>query len=368
MVSHNPAVSAAQLMSHFQLANPGRVHEEEVNAIVQHIRKSTRSAIVITGPQLSGKKIVAQRAAGVSGLVPYLHISDQSAGFLQLAKTIATWFRYTEVNNVSLLAETVLRHLEKKRLSRAHDDCVALIDMAVSYGLRACFVIDRVQFLDDFSLSMLRESLRTKRKPSAAGRSGVPRVDLTTNGIDESGSSKICFLCVHVPFYHWPSGRDIVEGVTRSNSSLEMPVFEVCEATAFELRTVMNDVTDCDVNNRWVETLSRASGGCVGYCMEKTFALRSESGRLWQQRKHGYTQLSNSLTITVTPGKVKAIHQFAVHQVSIEVAMKFSQMFDELPPVMQILCKVLALSAQTGFYKLPRFILWETLNDLISDG
>lgn len=273
------------------------------------------------------------------------------------------------VETVEKLASAVLYHLERGHWSRAHDDCVALVDLALASCLQACFVVDRIQFLDDFSLSVLRESLKCKekerkRQPSI-GQKDVPLLHVVG---DDHCEGKVCFLCVHGQLYNWPSGDDMISDITRSNASLHVPIIEVCEASDKDLKTVVQDVTGCTVSSRWIETFGQASGGCVGYCLDKAFSLRNESGVRWREGKHGYTQLAQTLTLTVTPGKIKEIHQFTVHQVSADVAMKFAQVFDELPPVMQIACKVLAISARTQFYRLPRALLWETLNDLIAEG
>jgi hypothetical protein len=62
---------------------------------------------------MAGKKIICQRAAGYADLVPYLHVADESAGFVQLARSIATWFHYVDNVDVRCLSDSVLDHLEK---------------------------------------------------------------------------------------------------------------------------------------------------------------------------------------------------------------------------------------------------------------
>ena len=132
---------------------PGRVHENVVREVEEHIaQKRSRIAVVITGVPLAGKKIVCQRAAGNAGLIPYLHLSDLSAGFVQLAQTIATWFQYVDDEEVRKLAADVSFHVRMNHWSRAHDLCVELVDLSLEKGLRSCFLIDRIQFLDELTL------------------------------------------------------------------------------------------------------------------------------------------------------------------------------------------------------------------------
>lgn len=76
-------------------------------------------------------------------MTPYLHVSSESAGYLQLAGTVAMWFKHMDDDDLQALASDVLKHLHAQRWSRAHDACVDLMNLAVLLGLRACFVIDR---------------------------------------------------------------------------------------------------------------------------------------------------------------------------------------------------------------------------------
>jgi hypothetical protein len=88
------------------------VHDDVVSEIAKHIgHDSSRVAVVVTGVPMAGKKIVCQRAAGCANLVPYLHLSGASAGFLQLAFTIATWFQYVDNEAVRCRAGEVLERL-----------------------------------------------------------------------------------------------------------------------------------------------------------------------------------------------------------------------------------------------------------------
>lgn len=48
--------------------------------------------------------------------------------------------------------------------------------------------------------------------------------------------------------------------------------------------------------------------------------------------------------------------------------MRFHQIYDELPPLFQMLTKVLSVATGKGYFKIPRYVVWETLNDLIAKG
>ena len=81
---------------------------------------------------------VCQRAAGYADMVPFLHVSDSSYGLLQLVRTVAKWFKYTSSEKVRQRAKDVLASMDKKLFSRAHDECLALVDDAMDAELVAC--------------------------------------------------------------------------------------------------------------------------------------------------------------------------------------------------------------------------------------
>lgn len=342
----------------------GRAHNDTVKAILKQIEAGPRTAVVVAGSPLSGKKIVCQRAAGDSNLVPYLHVSDQSGGFLQVAVTIASWWKYAANEDVKYLAESVLRHIEKKRLSRAHDECIDLVNVALEEGLNACFLIDRVQFLDDFSISVIRECLRGRHRSYSRSNSrvSVSSESDTATTAAEVDKGRIVFLCVHVSLYQWRSADAVVKNITRSHRNIEIPVFEVREVSKQEIQILMNDLADMRVEERYVETMREASGNCVGYLIEKAAAIRKSSAELWGQGQRGYVEITTDMEIRASPGCIRKIKEYTVLQVSPDVAMRFSQIFDELPPLFQVFCKILTISARTHFYRLPRTILWEVLN------
>jgi hypothetical protein len=354
------------------LVSPGRVHDDVVRSIAERVSQTqSRVAIVVTGLPLAGKKIVCQRAAGLADLVPYMHLSDATAGFLQLANTIATWFSYVEDEEVRHLANVVLEHLKKDRLSRAHDDCIDLVDLALTRGLRACFLVDRVQFLDEFSLSLLRECLHDRRSGRVRSLRRNSRTPLQSNhdeAHEPNEPGKVCFLCVHVSLYNWKSATDVVADIARNQASVHVPIVQLGEAEAEDLRTMFKDLSDMEVEDRWLDAYSEASGNCAGYFIERTAAIRLLSGKLWSQGKRPWAETTEDLVLHIPGGLVRTNRRLPVTQVSAEVAMRFTQVFDELPPIFQTTLKVLSVSTATGYYQLPQHILWEVLNDLFADG
>lgn len=344
--------------------------------IKDHIdrKHSRRCVVLVTGLPLSGKKIVCQRAAGLSGLVPYLHVSDDCAGFLQLARSIATWFQYVDSDKVRHHADAVKQLVDRKKWSRAHDECVSLINAAVSEGLRACFVIDRVQFLDDFSISLVRECLhelnsqRNRSSFSHFSESASQMGHDSDRSYISSDLGQISFLCVHVSLYNLKSASHIAADIRRSHRNLTIPIVKVGEASRDELRQLFTDLSDLKIEDRWLDATAEASGNCAGYFVERAHSIGLMSRKLLSEGKQGFVEITEELIVSIPPGSVRLNKQVLVGQISADVAMRFSQVFDGLPPLFQTFSKVLAVSSQTGFYKLHRRVMWEVLNDLIADG
>jgi hypothetical protein len=353
------------------------VHEKLVKRIAKHITMGKRSAVFVTGAPLTGKKIVCQQAAGVVNLVPYLHLSDESMGFVQLAQTIGTWFKYVDNEQVHKCAVNVLCHLDKNRWSRAHDECISLINLAMGNGIHACFVVDRVHRLDDFSLSLIRECLHGTTRRHRSYHENTEAI-LSPHGFHASQSNgrtsgeietgKLCFLCVHVSLYNCKSAEQIVNEITRSHKSLSIPIVTVGEATKEELQAMSMQITGVAIAKRHIDVSGPASGFCAGYFAERNGAYRNVSSKLWSEGKLGFTEINNKLEVSISPGALRAVATLPVTRLGGEVAMRFSHVFEVLPPLFQTFCKVLAIASRTTFYKLPKTIMWSVLNDLIADG
>ena len=263
------------------------VHDAEVRSIQEKLTMGYRSkrTIIITGPPQSGKKIAAQRAAGYADLTPFLHVSSESAGHLQLARTIATWYQYVDDADIRSGALEILEHLDARRWSRAHDSCIEVINFAVTLGLKVCFVIDRVQFLDEFSCSIIRECCATQkvkqgREMSAqwsSRLSGLSESSDTHDGDNEAGGV-VCFLCVHVALYQWPNVEEIAKKLSRSGSrAAKVPVITLGRVSSEDLRLLFRDIADMEVHDRWLQTYAESSGYCAGYFIERAAASRRMS-------------------------------------------------------------------------------------------
>ncbi|EEC45052.1 predicted protein [Phaeodactylum tricornutum CCAP 1055/1] len=343
----------------------GAVHDDVVRKIQKMINgESTRCACLVTGPTLSGKKIVCQRAAGYADLVPYLHVCEENSGLLQLAKTMATWFKYLDDDVVKRGAKDVLDYLEKGHWTRAHDECVRLVTLIIDKGMNACFVVDRIQFLDEFSFSLIRECLRGRAKVDRLSS----RLSVGSESSDGNATGRICFLCTHVPLYNWMSATDIVEHIARSHQRIRIPILTVAQTDIESLRTMFRDLADMNVSDRWLTTYAQGSGYCAGYFVERSAASRILSAQLWNEGKPGYAVTTEDITLYIPPGLMGKNLHMTVQQTSAEIVMRFSQVFDELPPLFQTLAKILTIATRRKFFKLPRTILWEVLNDLVSEG
>jgi class 3 adenylate cyclase len=214
-------LSDAKLFSAFRILENvhGGVHDQKVQEIQNHISGRHRSAVLVTGIPLAGMTIVCQRAAGFSDLVPYLHLCEVSAGFLQLARTIATWFQYVDDHEVQKLARSVMMDMSSGCWSCAHDLCVRLVNVALGKGYHACFVVDRIHNLDKFSLSLIRECLQTtksRRRDSVDASLSRPHTLKPTLSSEDMefnpAVGQICFMCTHMSLYSSKSAADLVQG------------------------------------------------------------------------------------------------------------------------------------------------------------
>jgi len=79
-------------------------------------------------------------------------------------------------------------------------------------------------------------------------------------------------------------------------------------------------------------------------------------------------EVSDDMVMAISPGFVRTINDWPVTRgISADVAMRYTQIYDELPLLLQTLCKLLAIATRGGFFKLPFVILWEVQNDLIDE-
>lgn len=346
----------------------GRVHKEIVKQIEQHLRdESTRCAVIISGIPLAGKKTVCQLAAGQAGFVPYLHVSSKCAGFLQVALTVALWFQYSESETVKDMAASVLENLRKQNWSRSHDDCILLVDEAISNGMRACFVVDGVHFLDEFSLSLIRECLKPRcQRLERCHRHSYVMSDTSEERPLTNSNGKICFLCVHECLYNEKSASNIAEDLCRSNRNTSIPIINLGKASEQELKQMFADCMDVELDGFSFQLLAKSSRYFAGCFIERSGAIGTYMGTAsWKPTTFG---LSKNLTLFLSDYSMRKIKKVPLTMIRPEISMRFTLIFDELPPLFQTFLKVLCMATRTEFFKLPRSVMWLVLNDLIASG
>lgn len=97
--------------------------------------------------------------------------------------------------------------------------------------------------------------------------------------------------------------------------------------------------------------------------------MRKLSGKLWREGKRSLAETSQELVLYIPNGGcIRRSFEFSVMEISADVAMRFTQLYDELPPLFQAVCKIITIATRNRFYRLPRKILWEVVNDLIAEG
>lgn len=377
-------LSGSQLYSVFRVmeTTTGSAHHR----VVQQVRKCinsrhSRCAVILTGTPFSGKREICLRAAALGGLVPFKHVCDDTAGLAQLARTIATWYSYADSQNIRDRAAKVLDHMNKKRWSRAHDECVNLVIHAVNEGLKACFVIDRIHFLDSFSLSIMRRSLQGKILSSGMRNNGktVHRMSNTalsgtSSGSDIDGSchgsiiggkkakGKIAFLGTHVSLYHHKTAEQIRDDITRSSRTFSVKVVEVGESTPEELRAFIQDECDVEVDDRWIRCHQEASGSNLQYMLRRAKAIREISDR--DSGSIVRDVITRDLKLHIPSGYIENCRQFPVVHCSADITMKSAQIFDELPPLFQSVTKVLAIATRRGLFMVPTSVIKNVMDDL----
>jgi hypothetical protein len=143
---------------------------------------------------------------------------------------------------------------------------------------------------------------------------------------------------------------------------------EVGEATMDEFRSLTSELSDTGVEDRWLETHVAATGHCAGYFIEKSAGIRNLSGNMLSEGKRAYMELGDDIVLRIPPGFIRKTHEIFILQISADSATRFTQIYDDLPPLLQTLSKVVAIATRGGFFKLPLTTLWEVLNDLIVEA
>ena len=244
-------------------------------------------------------------------------------------------------------------------------------------GLVACFIVDRVGFLDDFSLSFIRECLHGRKYRQAFGKIHYglrrPQLDDSVSNLSLTSESqrggRIAFLCVHVPLYNSPEAQSVADDITRSHRSLSVPIIEVGPASLEQFREMTSSTMSVSrFDDRLLYAGSAAAGHCAGYFVERSAAIgQMQPGRINAGLKP-LLETTEDLVYTIPAGCLRTFRKITVMQVGPHIAMRYGHVYDELPPIMQVLCKVLAVVGQTEYYWAPRNRIWEVLNDLIAQG
>ena len=400
-------LSGSKIYSVFRVLEntPGHATNKAVNQVRKSINTGrTRCAVILTGAPFAGKKTVCQKAAALSDLVPFVHVCNETAGLAQLASTIATWYSYVKRKEIRKKAQIVLEHMDKGRYSKAHDECVELVSEAVDAGLRACFVVDRIQFLDNFSLSILRGCLNGK-SPSESRGTCIVRLDSrgfeTTLSDSESNISgrsteggyrkgKVVFLgchlslCKYMPLStnsvilsslsHSPfpfldnrkSAEELKEDITRSCRTFRVRVVTVEESTAEETVSFVREAFDLEPDERWLRCHKEASGVSLAYFLERAKALRKMASN--NENGNPASDVITSCTrLHIPAGSLQHCHRVPLAHISADLAMKTLQLFDDLPPLFQTLIKVVAIATRQANFKLPNSVCWKVMNDLYGD-
>jgi hypothetical protein len=89
----------------------------------------------------------------------------------------------------------------------------------------------------------------------------------------------------------------------------------------------------------------------------RALAVRKISSAQLRLGKPELGALSDDRCLHVPPNAVRKIKKIGVMQVDAQIAMRFLQVFDELPPRVQTLAKVLNLATRRCGFKVPRYIV-----------
>ena len=122
------------------------------------------------------------------------------------------------------------------------------------------------------------------------------------------------------------------------------------------------------MEDRWLDAYAEASGFAAEYFLERTQAVRNLSAELWKEGEPALVETSADLIFHIPPRLVRKNKDLKVMQIRAETAMLFSQLFDEIPPLCQMILKIVTIATRRGFYKLPYRILLESMNGMIAQG
>jgi hypothetical protein len=134
---------------------------------------------------------------------------------------------------------------------------------------------------------------------------------------------------------------------------------------------MLRELVDVEVEDRWLDAYAEASGHCAEYFLERAEAVRSMSAVRWKAEntnQPAFFEISDDLILHIPPGLVRKNKELKATEISPEIAMVFSNIYDEFPPICQMIIKIITIATRRGFYKLPYGILLLAMNDLIDQG
>lgn len=365
-LSPSRSVAASMILESFAFAP---LHETQVVLLQEFLLSGeSRGAAIVTGPALCGKKVVCQRAAGLAHMTPILHVSDATAGLFQIGRTLSDWFLHHFDDQVRTQAQQVKDDLKLNKWSRAHDECVKLITSAIKSGYKGCIVVDRVQDLDQFSMSLIRESLvahRHRRKLSLSDRQGTSYSEFGSSSVFETDDEKgmFFFLCSHEPLYDSKEALCIKKELVRAHR-VDVPIIEVAEASREDLKRFVEESVDLGVEDSWLDIYARTAGYRAGYLFQRIRRLRIMSAQLVVEGKTPMSIFTDKLTAYVPDRMARHIKAVNVTQISPDTAMRFGRVFDELPPSYQTFVQVVTIATRRCFYHVPLTAVTMAMHDL----
>ena len=128
---------------------------------------------------------------------------------------------------------------------------------------------------------------------------------------------------------------------------------------------------DFEVEDRWLDAYAEASGYCAEYFLQRVEAVRKITAVQWKvenKNRQAYFEVSDGLVLHIPPRLVRKNKELKVTTICPELAMIFSNVYDDFPPICQMIIKVITIATRRGFYKLPYGVLVNALDDLFDHG
>jgi hypothetical protein len=134
---------------------------------------------------------------------------------------------------------------------------------------------------------------------------------------------------------------------------------------------MIRELVDIEVEDRWLDAYAEASGHCAEYLLERAEAIRKIAAVQWKaedKNQPAYFEISDRLVLHIPPCLVRKNKEKKVTDICPELAMIFSNIYDDFPPICQMVIKVITIATRRGFYRLPYGVLYHAMNDLFENG